>query len=72
MKNITPDVNRDVFENFYRELYRLLGNQLNGWQLVIVDQTYYPPPANIAPSLDRRMLRDSTEYPPLISYYRGA
>jgi hypothetical protein len=72
MKNITPDVNRDVFENFYRELYDLLGNQLDGWQLVMVDQTYYSPPANVAPSRDRKMLRDSTEYPPLISYYRGA
>lgn len=72
MKNITPDVNRDVFENFYRELYDLLGNQLDGWQLVMVDQTYYPPPSNVAPSLDRKMLRDSAEYPPLISYYRGA
>lgn len=72
MKNITPDVNRDVFENFYCELYRLLGEQLKDWQLIMVDQTYYPPPAHIKPSVDRLMLRDSVEHPPLISYYRGA
>lgn len=72
MKNITPDVNRDVFENFYRELYHLLGEQLRDWQLIIVDQTYYPPPAYIGPSEDRLMQRDSIEYPPLISYYRDA
>jgi hypothetical protein len=72
MKNITPDVNRDVFENFYRELYRLLGEQLKDWQLIIVDQTYHPPPTYIGPSQDRLMLRDSAESPPLISYYRDA
>ncbi|MEI7605869.1 MAG: AAA family ATPase [Rhodospirillaceae bacterium] len=72
MKNITPDVNRDVFENFYRELYHLLGEQLRDWQLIIVDQTYYPPPADIGPAEDRLMLRDSDKYPPLIRYYRGA
>lgn len=72
MKNITPDVNRDVFENFYRELYYLLGEQLQDWQLIIIDQTYYPPPDRIGPSEHRLMLRDSTEHPPLISYYRGA
>lgn len=72
MKNITPDVNRDVFENFYVELYRLLAEQLRDWQLIIVDQTYYPPPADIGPSQERLMLRDSVEHPPLISYYRDA
>lgn len=72
MKNITPDVNRDVFENFYVELYHLLGDQLRDWQLLIVDQTYYPPPADLGPSENRLMLRDSIENPPLISYYRDA
>lgn len=72
MKNITPDVNREVFENFYGELYHLLGEALQDWQLIIVDQTYYPPPANVAPSKHRLMLRDSVENPPLISYYRDA
>ena len=72
MKNITPDVNREVFENFYDELYHLLGEALRDWQLIIVDQTYYPPPANVGPSEQRLMLRDSVENPPLISYYRDA
>ncbi len=70
MKNITPDVNRNIWRA--KELYHLLGNQLRGWQLIIVDQTYYPPPRDIGPSQDRLMLRDREEHPPLISYYRDA
>lgn len=72
MKNITPDVNKDVFKNFYAELYRLLAGPLKDWQLIMVDQTYEAPPAEVQPSSDRLMLRDDPKNPPLISYYRGA
>jgi hypothetical protein len=72
MKNITPDVNRDIFENFYRELYHLLGTVLSGWQVILVDQTYVAPPSEVQPSTHRLMKRDDETHPPLISYYRGA
>ena len=72
MKNITPDVNRDVFENFYAELYRLMATSLVHWQVIIVDQTYFAPPSDVQQSRDRLMTRDNPEYPPLIGYYRGA
>ena len=72
MKNITPDVNRDVFTNFYGELYRLLATTLSEWQIILVDQTYVAPPDTVQPSTARLMRRDDAENPPLISYYRGA
>src|SRR3977135_3019003 len=40
MKNITPDINPEIFQFFYRELYRLLVNDLKPWQCVVIDQTY--------------------------------
>ncbi len=42
MKNITPDINPDVFKHFYAELYRLLNNELRDWQCIVVDQTFSP------------------------------
>ncbi len=72
MKNITPDVNRDVFTNFYSELYRLLATSLAEWQVILVDETYLAPPDYVQPSTHRLMHRDDPENPPLISYYRGA
>jgi hypothetical protein len=72
MKNITPDVNRDVFTKFYVELYRLLATSLSEWQVILVDQTYVAPPSDVQPSIHRLMHRDDADNPPLISYYRGA
>ncbi|TNC98643.1 MAG: hypothetical protein FD119_114 [Stygiobacter sp.] len=71
MKNITPDVNPEIFTNFYGHLYALLGGVLADWQIILVDQTLAMPPANVAPSLHRLMLRNNQEHPPLISYYQG-
>ena len=71
MKNITPDVNPDIFRNFYAHLYALLGSALADWQVIIVDQTFAAPPADVAPSLDRMMRRGDPENPPLIGYYEG-
>ncbi len=71
MKNITPDVNPDIFKNFYAHLYALLGSVLAEWQVIIVDQTFAAPPADVAPSLDRMMRRGDPENPPLIGYYNG-
>ena len=39
MKNITPDINPEIFENFYAELYRLLDDDLKTWQCIMIDQT---------------------------------
>ena len=71
MKNITPDINPEVFENFYKEVYRLLDDELKDWQCIIVDQTFYEYPKELEPSLNRRLTQDDPENPPLISYYKG-
>lgn len=71
MKNITPDINREVFENFYKELYRLLANELSGWQCIIVDQTFSPFQDIDEGTFERKMVVDDPDYPPLIGYYRG-
>jgi Mg2+ and Co2+ transporter CorA len=71
MKNITPDVNPEVFKNFYRELYRLLETELEQWQMVLIDQTFAPPPDTIEGFISRKLTTSDENYPPLISYYRG-
>jgi len=71
MKNITPDINPDIFENFYRELYRLLTDDLASWQCIMIDQTFFKPPANLAGYVERRLTQNDPEHPPLISYYHG-
>ncbi|HEX7115990.1 MAG TPA: AAA family ATPase [Steroidobacter sp.] len=71
MKNITPDINPEVFQNFYTQLYKLLSDTLADWQVVLVDQTYAPPPESVSPFCHRLMKRDDPENPPLIRYYSG-
>jgi len=71
MKNITPDINRDIFEHFYKELYRLLNNELSDWQCVIVDQTFCPFEGFVDGVEERKLTKSDPEYPALISYYTG-
>jgi acetyl esterase/lipase len=71
MKNITPDINRQIFESFYTELYRLLGADLSSWQCIVIDQTFFEPPATIEDHFERLLTKDDPDHPPLISYYRG-
>ena len=71
MKNIATDINPGVFKAFYNSLYQLMETELLGWQVVIVDQTYKKPPEDIE-VYERKLTRDNPEFPPLISYYRGA
>lgn len=71
MKNITPDINPEVFEFFYQELYRLLLTDLKEWQCIIIDQTYHEPPDELEEHTERRLTKDDPNYPPLISYYHG-
>ena len=71
MKNVTPDINPEIFEHFYRELYRLLDSDLSDWQCVIIDQTLFEPPPNFQDHIERLLTKDDPEHPPLISYYKG-
>jgi len=71
MKNITPDVNRDIFRKFYEELYSLLDGPLADWQLVLVDQTYFPPSNTKLQAVNRKLTLSDPENPPLIRYYVG-
>jgi DNA repair exonuclease SbcCD ATPase subunit len=71
MKNISEDVNRDIFEAFYRCLYEVAASDMAACQMIIIDKEYIAPPENIH-IVERFMTPDQPEYPPLISYYRGA
>lgn len=71
MKNITPDINPEIFRNFYSELYRLLEGDLKSWQCIMIDQTLFEPPSTLEDHLERLMTKDDPEHPPLIGYYRG-
>ena len=71
MKNITPDVNPKVFENFYREVYRLAETDLREWQLILIDQTFCAPPESTQGFVSRKLTTSDKNHPPLISYYRG-
>jgi hypothetical protein len=71
MKNISEDVNQDIFEAFYRYLYSLIQGDLATTQVIIVDKEYIPPPVDVE-LVERFMTPNQSEYPPLISYYRGA
>ncbi|MFV1463174.1 MULTISPECIES: AAA family ATPase [unclassified Phaeobacter] len=71
MKNITPDINPDVFEHFYKELYRLLSNELFSWQCVIVDQTFCPFEGLETGVTERKLTKSDPDHPPLIGYYTG-
>jgi hypothetical protein len=71
MKNITPDINPEIFEHFYQELYRLLGSDLKTWQCIIIDQTLFEPPADFEHHIERLLTKNDATHPPLISYYQG-
>lgn len=71
MKNITPDVNPEIFEKFYTEMYRLLGSSLEEWQVVLIDQTFSPPLEPFGGFVCRKLTTSDPAHPPLISYYRG-
>jgi len=71
MKNITPDINPEIFQNFYTELYRLLSEELILWQCIMIDQTFFEPPAIIDGQFERLLTQNDPEHPPLIGYYHG-
>ncbi len=71
MKNITPDINPEIFTNFYNELYRLLEHDLKLWQCIMIDQTLFEPPPTLGDHVERLMRKNDKDHPPLISYYHG-
>lgn len=70
MKNISEDVNRNLFEAFYHTLYGLIQEDLASTQVIIIDKEFISPPEGIE-IIERFMTPDDPFYPPLISYYRG-
>jgi hypothetical protein len=70
MKNISEDVNQDIFEAFYHYLYSLVQGDLATTQVIIIDKEYIEPPEGVE-IVERFMTPDQAEHPPLISYYRG-
>jgi hypothetical protein len=71
MKNITPDINPEVFENLYKELYRLLNNELSDCQCIVVDQTFSPFKGFKDGMVARKLVSGDPKNPPLIGYYSG-
>jgi len=71
MKNIGEDVNNNVFSSFYRYLYSLAGESLSNTQFIIVDKEYFPPDSDTIDIVQRKMTPNNSQYPPLITYYRG-
>ncbi len=72
MKNISEDVNRDIFVAFYKHLYQLAANELSETQFILIDGEYISPDIPGLEGFERRMTLDDPDHPPLISYYRGA
>lgn len=70
MKNIGEDVNKDIFEAFYKLLYKLSTNELAGVQFIIIDKEFLPHPSNVDVDIENKFM--DPENNPLISYYRGA
>jgi DNA repair exonuclease SbcCD ATPase subunit len=71
MKNISEDVNRNLFEAFYRYLYDLAVGDLSNTQFIIIDKECLRPPEEDVSFQDRYMTPEDDTHPPLISYYRG-
>ncbi|MEO1050074.1 MAG: hypothetical protein AAFX87_05595 [Bacteroidota bacterium] len=73
MKNIGEEVNKDIFEKFYKILYKLNKEDLSSHQFIIVDKEFIEPEGDSDLDIfERYMTPDEKEHPPLISYYRGA
>lgn len=73
MKNIDKEVNIDLFKRFYDHLYSIATGELKLTQIIIIDNSFIAPKAELDLSFNHRyMTEDDDENPPLISYYRGA
>jgi hypothetical protein len=70
-KNISHDVNPELFEAFYREVYRVAREYGSKRQFLLIDSELVLPPPQLKELFSERLLDHSEEAPPLISYYRG-
>jgi hypothetical protein len=72
MKNISERENIEQFQGFHEMLYALAQTELRGTQFVVIDKEIYQPPEKFERVFSsRHMTPNDTEFPPLISYYRG-
>jgi len=72
LKNITPDINPELVQAFYKYLYEVAESDLSDHQVVIVDQLLVEPANDSTLEFtDRLMTEDDPDNPPLISYYHG-
>ncbi|MFC8689599.1 hypothetical protein, partial [Brevibacillus porteri] len=79
MKNISERENKDIFEGFYRFIYKLFATELKDRQLVVVDKEYFEPDEPLIKEyyinndhfIVKHMTPDDDKHPPLIHYYRG-
>lgn len=78
MKNISERENKDIFEGFYRFIYKLFATELKERQLVVVDKEYFEPDEPLIKEyyindnfIVKHMTPDEDNHPPLIHYYRG-
>ena len=68
MKNIGEDVNKNIFDAFYKYLYSLVSNSLSETQLIIIDKEFFEPNKDTEMEIIERYMSPDN---PLISYYRG-
>ena len=71
MKNIGEDINRQIFESFYKFLYELAEFNLTNTQFIIIDKEFFHSKSVKIDIIDRLMTPNEEDNPPLISYYRG-
>lgn len=70
-KNISHDVNPELFEAFYREVYRVAQRYGAAHQFLLIDAELVSPSEDAVEDFSARLFDHTEEFPPLISYYRG-
>lgn len=70
-KNISHDVNPELFKAFYQEVYRVAQVHRSARQFILIDSALVRPAEGLDDIFSERLLDHSDEAPPLISYYRG-
>ena len=72
MKCTSPDVNKDVFEAFYKHSYGMVRGPLKNTQIILIDYDCFPPDGTDIEHFQRYLTPEDDNSPPLITYYRGA
>ncbi|HWQ93070.1 MAG TPA: hypothetical protein VN673_15455 [Clostridia bacterium] len=72
MKSISERENKEQFNGFHELLYDLMGNELKGTQVILIDKEMVRPTKQSTFTFhDRYMTLDDPQYPPLVPNYRG-